>query len=227
MDKEYVSTLFTNKRIEFNNKFTEVFENENNVFLKKGKKYIYKDAKVTAQSAMSTLFSNILYMNGNLQIVDTINKSVKLSKQVELLTIGPDKTSHSRGFMWDEGFQQRILSLWNLDLSLRVVTNWFKNIDDESGWLPREQCLDNESRSRAPPSSWASIPDVANPPSLYLFMEDLFERKIEENILKTFFDGIIENLEKMQNGILILKNLQRNMFILGKVKQMIFVCLRD
>ena len=200
MDSDYVSNIFNQSLNEFQKKFNEVFLNKTKRF-----HFLEDDLNgfddiviATAQSAMSTLFSNIIYMNGNLQILDLNDKSVKLSRPLELLTIGPDKTSHSRGFMWDEGFQEKILSLWNMNMSLRIVNNWFQNIDD-SGWLPREQSLDNESRSRAAPSSWAAIPDVANPPSLYLFIEDLFSRKIDHQVLLSFCELIISNLEKNAN----------------------------
>jgi len=42
-------------------------------------------------------------MNGNLYSLAE-DGSIEVSKPVEMLTIGPDKTSHARGFMWDEGF---------------------------------------------------------------------------------------------------------------------------
>jgi mannosyl-oligosaccharide glucosidase len=208
--QEYVNQGLENKAREFNEKFSQIFE-KNNKFSNKliySSKFLSQDVKPTAVSALSTLFSNMLYMNGNLQILDTKTNSIILSPNYELLTIGPDKTSHSRGFMWDEGFQQRVLSLWNLETSLKIVSNWFKNIDQKTGWLSREQSLDNESRSRAPPSSWASIPDVSNPPSLFLFINHLLDRKNDKKLVKDFLIEIIENLEK--NAQWYIKNQQSN-----------------
>ncbi len=185
----------------------------------------------TAISALSTLFSNLIYMNGQMHILDMNSSSIILYPSSELLTIGPDKTSHSRGFMWDEGFQQRILSLWNIDLSLKVLTNWFSNIDPETGWLGREQSLDNESRARAPPSSWASIPGVSNPPSLFLFIKHLIERQseIKNNInkdksdlnkvfrdqlkIRLFLKNVIEKIEKNAQWYITSQKSQGNEYV--------------
>lgn len=158
--------------------------------------------KLTAISAVSGLFSNIIYMTGNLQILDKETNNMKYSPEYELLTIAPDKTSHGRGFMWDEGFQQRILSLWNLEMSLSILSNWFSNIDKETGWLAREQSLDNESRERALPSSWAAIPGVSNPPALIYLISELISRAVDKDndndkeLITRFLSSNISNIEK-------------------------------
>jgi mannosyl-oligosaccharide glucosidase len=191
LELTYVDNLISNERTKFFLKFNEIFcQKENSKFFSNFR------IEQTAVSALSTLLSNIIYMNGYLNILDPETNSMKLSKNLELLTVAPDKTSHSHGFMWDEGFQQNLVSLWDINLSFKIVRNWFFNIDDETGWLAREQILDTESRARSPPSSWAAIPNVSNPPSLYLFIENLFERNIEKSLLTNFLLNILDKISK-------------------------------
>lgn len=208
LDINYVNNMIlaNNKAFEelFSKKFEKKLIHKINIdpeYLKKKllkkKTFSSQAYEKTAKSTLSSLLSNMLYMNGNLYILNPHDNSVDLSNEMELLTIGPDKTSHSRGFMWDEGFQQRILSLWDIDTSLKIISNWFQNVDDSSGWLAREIALDNESRSRAPPSAWTEIPNVSNPPSLFLFVDLLFERRIDSTKLQLF---LLENIEKIKKN---------------------------
>ncbi len=200
-DLNNLKDKFLNKD-SFRSKF---FSSSINHYQKYNKKAF--NPRLTAVSALSTLFSNLIYMSGQLQILNLNSSSVIISNKTELLTIGPDKTSHSRGFMWDEGFQQRILSLWNLESSLIILSNWFSNVDPKTGWLPREQSLDAESRARAPPSSWASIPGLSNPPSLFFFVKHLLERPNLSNekdnyLIKRFLQKSLNNIEKNANWYL-------------------------
>jgi hypothetical protein len=40
--------------------------------------------------------------------------------------------------MWDEGFQQHLVSVWNMNLTYEIITSWFDQTDQESGWIARE-----------------------------------------------------------------------------------------
>ncbi|KAI1786178.1 mannosyl oligosaccharide glucosidase-domain-containing protein [Ganoderma leucocontextum] len=54
---------------------------------------------------------------------------------------------------------------YNNDLSLEVLQSWI-NLIDEHGWVPREQILDEEARSRVPPEFQSQVPTYASPPTL-------------------------------------------------------------
>lgn len=47
---------------------------------------------------------------------------------------------------------------------------------DSDGWIPREQILGPEARSKVPPEFQVQYPHYANPPTLFLIIEDFMER---------------------------------------------------
>lgn len=47
---------------------------------------------------------------------------------------------------------------------------------DEDGWIPREQILGSEARSKVPVEFQAQYPHYANPPTLFLIIEGLVDR---------------------------------------------------
>ena len=47
---------------------------------------------------------------------------------------------------------------------------------DQDGWIPREQILGPEARSRVPDEFQVQYPHYANPPTLFLVIEGFMER---------------------------------------------------
>jgi len=100
---------------------------------------------------------------------------VKLVAPTSLFSTTPCRTTFPRGFLWDEGFHQQVVSRWNVTQSMYIYDSWLSHID-ESGWVGREQILGEESRSRVP---WEYVPQsrsVANPPMLIITLGRIIQR---------------------------------------------------
>ena len=102
-------------------------------------------------------------------------KQEKLEGPYELFTTVPSRPFFPRGFLWDEGFHLLPIADFDLDVTLDVVKSWFDLID-EDGWIGREQILGNEARSKVPPEFQTQYPHYANPPTLFLVLDNLLER---------------------------------------------------
>lgn len=98
----------------------------------------------------------------------------------ELYTSVPSRPFFPRGFLWDEGFHLIPISDWDMDLTLDVVKSWY-NTMDEDGWIPREQILGDEARSKVPEEFQVQYPHYANPPTLFLIIESFMERLQKAN----------------------------------------------
>jgi len=93
----------------------------------------------------------------------------------ELFTLIPSRTFFPRGFLWDEGFHLIPVLDWDADLTMEVITSWFKLID-EDGWIAREQILGAEARSKVPGEFQVQYPHYANPPTLFLVLTAFIDK---------------------------------------------------
>ena len=129
----------------------------------------------TAQYALGNMLGSLTYMDGDRQLL--VDEEVVVpSDSSTLLAIVPDRPNHAQGFFWDEGFHQHLVSLWDRNLTFSIVQSWFAQMDEDTGWIARQQMLGNENRWGARPSSWPQVPGTANPPSLHLLIETLLDR---------------------------------------------------
>lgn len=99
----------------------------------------------------------------------------KLEGPYELYTSIPSRPFFPRGFLWDEGFHLIPISDWDMDLTLEIIKSWYHTMD-EDGWIPREQILGAEARSKVPEEFQVQYPHYANPPTLFLVIESFMER---------------------------------------------------
>ena len=102
----------------------------------------------------------------------------KFEGPFELFTSIPSRPFFPRGFLWDEGFHLIPIADWDMDLAFEIVKSWF-NLMDDDGWIGREQILGSEARSKVPPEFQVQYPHYANPPTLFLVVNE-FLAKLEK-----------------------------------------------
>eukprot|EP00474_Spongospora_subterranea_P009137 CRZ09595.1 hypothetical protein [Spongospora subterranea] len=164
LSQSFVSDLIEEKRNEFKIKMEQCFN-----LTAKG--FSESDRRV-AQSALSDLIGSIGYFHGRSIQSDPITGNSLLAEEASLIAVAPSRSFFPRGFLWDEGFQQLLLSRYDFDQSLEILESWIDLIQN-SGWLPREQILGEEARARVPHKFQTQDPRVANPPTLLIAIQQL------------------------------------------------------
>ncbi|KAJ3201838.1 Processing alpha glucosidase I [Entophlyctis luteolus] len=122
---------------------------------------------------------------------ETVSNRPKPNPKVEgpssLFTAVPSRPFFPRGFLWDEGFHQLLIGVWDNDLSLEIISSWASKID-ENGWVAREQILGDESASKVPSEFQTQYSHFANPPTLLMNLLKFMDRLKSENFdAKEFF----------------------------------------
>ncbi|KAI3832129.1 hypothetical protein MKX03_001491 [Papaver bracteatum] len=113
----------------------------------------------------------------------------------ELYTAVPSRSFFPRGFLWDEGFHQLLICRWDIQICLDIIGHWLDlmNID---GWIPREQILGAEARSKVPNKFIPQHPTNGNPPTLFLALHDLVRGTSRNKFTTTEIDEISSFLER-------------------------------
>ncbi|KAK3094634.1 hypothetical protein FSP39_004266 [Pinctada imbricata] len=151
----------------FDKKFTEVFDLEN--------KGYSKDEIDFAKSAMSNMIGGIGYFYGSSLVKSKYNKEPVDYWEAGLYTGVPSRSFFPRGFLWDEGFHNLLISQWDPEISEDIMAHWLDLINTE-GWIPREQILGVEARARVPDEFVVQRNENANPPTLFLPLQRLIKR---------------------------------------------------
>ena len=86
-------------------------------------------------------------------------------KEKGLFTATPCRSFFARGFLWDEGFHNIIISKWNIKLSMDIINSWL-NTMSLNGYIPREQIRGFESENQVPSDFINQNILIANPPTL-------------------------------------------------------------
>ena len=126
-----------------------------------------------AEAAVSNAVGGMAYFYGH-SWVQRGNEPVQNSWETPLFTGVPSRSFFPRGFLWDEGFHQLLISKFNPTLSIDAICHWL-DLLNQDGWIPREQILDDEARSRVPDEFIVQRNNRANPPTLFLALDQLID----------------------------------------------------
>lgn len=169
------TSAIQSKVAEFNEKFEAVFQ-------LKQKGYTEKEIEF-AKSAMSNMVGGIGYFYGQSLVQSKYNNEPVLYWEAPLYTAVPSRPFFPRGFLWDEGFHNLLISMWDPDISKDILGHWLDLLNVE-GWIPREQILGFEARAKVPAEFVVQRNTNANPPTLFLPIQKLIKDMIKNKTTK-------------------------------------------
>ncbi|XP_075049758.1 mannosyl-oligosaccharide glucosidase [Mixophyes fleayi] len=129
-----------------------------------------------SQAALSNMLGGMGYFYGSSLIQSQHNPEPVAYPPSPLYTAVPSRSFFPRGFLWDEGFHLLLIARWNPTLAWQSLSHWL-DLMNADGWIPREQILGPESRSKVPAEFVIQWDENANPPTLFLALRQLLESK--------------------------------------------------
>lgn len=133
-----------------------------------------------ARATLSNMVGGIGYFYGS-SLIRSHHASEPIDYwQAGLYTAVPSRSFFPRGFLWDEGFHQLLISRWDEKMSRDIIGHWLDLINIE-GWIPREQILGSEARARVPDEFVVQFNENANPPALFLPLRRIINNLISSN----------------------------------------------
>lgn len=173
---EDYTKLLKKKRKEFRVKFSDTFQLE-----QKG----YKEDEIeAAEAALSNMLGSIGYFYGSSRVQSVHTNGPVPYWKAPLLTAVPSRSFFPRGFLWDEGFHGLLISTWDIDMEMDIISHWFDLINIE-GWIPREQILGVEALARVPENFVIQQNTNGNPPTFFLVLKHLLDNHPEEMLKNT------------------------------------------
>lgn len=156
-------------------KYSDQFERKFERKFALRKKGYSTDEILFAQATLSNALGGIGYFHGTSKVISDLIKIPVDYWEGSLYTGVPSRSFFPRGFLWDEGFHQLLISQWDSTISTDVIGYWLDLMNIE-GWIPREQILGEEARTKVPPEFVVQHNKKANPPSLFLPIKAMREK---------------------------------------------------
>ena len=160
-----------------------------------------------AHTGLSNMLGGIGYWHGEYLIHNDKNpKKPTAAGPFTLFSGVPSRAKFPRGFLWDEGFHQLLIAKWDAALSKDVISHWIKCMETEEGnsenpvgWIPREQILGTEARSRVPSEFVPQHRTHTNPPAMVLQIQN-FALQVQSTAAAgkagdTFLQNVVPQLE--------------------------------
>lgn len=156
------------KQVQFTGRFDRQFSFEQ----------FSEEQRQLAMFALSNMIGSLGYFYGDSYHKYGNNQPV-VKEPYALFTGVPARSFFPRGFLWDEGFHLLLTQRWDKDISKDIIQHWLRTMSAE-GWIPREQILGDEARSRVPQEFQVQHDTHANPPMIFLTIHNLM-RQIQRN----------------------------------------------
>ena len=112
----------------FQNKFEKTF--------KLKEKKFQNNAIMAAQATVSNLLGGIGFFTGQSIVKSMYSKEPVLYWHSNLYTAVPSRSFFPRGFLWDEGFHNILISQWDPEITKDIISHWLDLMNVE-GWIPR------------------------------------------------------------------------------------------
>lgn len=159
--------ILNKKKKEFEDRFEKTFHLRD-----KG----YSDYEIGfAQAALSNMIGGIGYFYGSSRVQSVYTKEPVPYWKAPLYTAVPSRSFFPRGFLWDEGFHGLLISIWDVDIELDIISHWFDLMNVE-GWIPREQILGVEALAKVPEEFVTQVNTNANPPTFFLTLKMILNK---------------------------------------------------
>ena len=158
-------------------KFDEKFEAK----FKLEEKGFSKDHIGFAKALLSNMIGGIGYFHGSSLVKSEYTGEEPLEYwSAPLYTAVPSRSFFPRGFLWDEGFHNMLISRWDQRMSMEIIGHWLDLMNAE-GWIPREQILGREARAKVPDQFVVQHNENANPPTFFLPLQRIVKNLINSN----------------------------------------------
>lgn len=166
-----IGDLYKKRLLDYRKDFNEKFEK---IFGLNSKGFSKADINF-AKAALSNMLGGIGYFYGSSRVQSVYTKEPVPYWKAPLYTAVPSRSFFPRGFLWDEGFHGLLISEWDLDIELDIISHWFDLINVE-GWIPREQILGAEALSKVPEEFVTQKNTYANPPTFFLTLHKIITK---------------------------------------------------
>lgn len=135
--KDRINTLkgsvFQENLMKYSDYFEKVFEQK----FKLRKKGHSTDEILFAQATLSNLLGGIGYFHGASLVTSDLIKTPVKYWESSLYTSVPSRSFFPRGFLWDEGFHQLLISQWDSTISVDVIGYWLDLMNMEGTYLKK------------------------------------------------------------------------------------------